>query len=76
MAQEYTYDIKVSGDEVWGQVWWDPAENKIATDTPELLEYLKTKHHQDITYHDGVKFLTHLGNILSNGYIHAERVED
>lgn len=72
---EYTYDIVVSGDTVLGQIWWDDKEEKLDGD-PKVLSYLKDKSYQGITYHDGVKFLTHLGRMLDNGYAYAKRVEN
>jgi len=73
--REHAYDIVVSGDKVLGQVWWNPEESKIDSDTPKVLQYLKDKSYQGITFHDGVKFLTHLGRMLKNGYVYAKRVD-
>ncbi len=72
---EYTYEIVVSGDQVMGQVWWDDQKEEIDGDAL-VLSFLKDKSYQGITYQDGVKFLTHLGRMLKNGYIYAKRVEN
>lgn len=73
---EHTYEIIAGGDQVLGQVWWDAENNKLDTDNNKVLEYLKDKSYQGITFHDGVKFLSHLGRMLKNGYVHARRVEE
>ena len=75
MSQEYKYEIVASGDKVLGNVWWDSEKEEIDTDNPRILEYLKGKTYQDITWHDGVQFLQYLGRILKNGYVHAKRVD-
>lgn len=75
MRFEHTYEILVSGDQVVGKVWWDTENKKLDGDNTALLTYLKKQHYGDITYHEGVRFLEHLGNILNNGYIHARKVD-
>ena len=74
-TREYVHEIIVSGDEVMGQVWWDPDAKKLDSDTPKVLEYLKDKTYQGITWHDGIKFLQHLGRMLDSGYVHARAVD-
>ena len=69
------YEI-VSNSQSVGKVWWDEKSSKIMSDNEQLLDYLKDKSYQDITWHDGPKFLQNLGNMLNNGYIFARTVKN
>ena len=74
-TREHVHEIIVGGDEVMGLVWWDPDAKKLDSDTPKVLDYLKDKTYQGVTYHDGVKFLQYLGRMLDNSYVHARSVD-
>jgi hypothetical protein len=73
-SHEHIYEILANGEQVLGQVWWDAEKKVLDSDNSKLLGYLKEKSYNNITYHDGVKFLQHLGRMLKNGYIHARRM--
>lgn len=73
---EFRYEILAGGDKVVGEVWWDADKSEIDYDNPRVMDYLKGKSYNGITWHDGPKFLRYLGRILDNGYVHAKRVEN
>jgi hypothetical protein len=71
---ENKYEIIASGDHVLGEIWWNSSKEVLESDDKDLLEYIKTKHWRGLTHADGPKFLSHLGRILDNGYIHARKL--
>ncbi len=72
MAREIEYEIIGSTDNTIGYVWWDG--KKIDSDNPSLLDGLKDRMSDGVTFSDGKEFVQRLPLVYKNGYIRARKV--
>jgi len=75
-THQHVYEIISAGKNSLGHVWWNATTKKIESDDQTLLGVLRDYRYGNISFKSGPEFLTHLGSMLTNGYLHARKVEE